>query len=362
MPSLPPHIESAAPLVVRFGALGDMVLLTPLLHLLHRRYGQPGRVLGSGAWLTPLYAGNSDIDEIMSLRSRRRPYWLDRTQQKLVAALRVRPPGPVYVCDDYATGKIRWLLTRAGVSPEQCVYAYPDCLLGGEEHWIDRWLRFGATTPPAFASRAQPVHAEDMQPAPRLYVDNADRDDLDAWLQRHELAEKALILLQPGNKRTLKRGRAGQLGDEKLWPLERWAALIRALLTREADARVVLCGAPPEQAMLRTIARTAGSDRVRAVGDDLPLRRLLALCERASGMISVDTGPAHAAAALGCPLLVMFGNGRPAQWLPRSPSGSAVIALGGWPHSALVADITLPQVLAAWDALPLREPHQGTSR
>lgn len=361
MSAASPSVESAAPLVVRFGALGDMVLLTPLLHLLHRRYGRPCRVLGSGAWVSPLYAGNPDVAEILTLRSRRRPYWLDRTQQKLVTALRTRPSGPVYVCDDYATDKICWLLARAGIAPEQCVYAYPDCLLGGQEHWIERWLRFGAMTPAAFAARARPVGDEDSLHAPRVYVDDADCADLDGWLHRRGLQNKPLVLLQPGNKRTLKRGRAGQLGDDKLWPRERWVALIRALLARDADARVLLCGTQSEQAMLRGIAIAVGNDRVQAAGDDLPLRRLLALCERAIGMISVDTGPAHAAAALGCPLVVMFGSGRPAQWMPRSPSGSAVIALGGWPHSARVADIALDDVLAAWDALPLRVSHQGTS-
>lgn len=143
----------AAPLVVRFGALGDMVLLTPLLHQLHRRYGQPCRVLGSGAWMAPLFAGNPDVDEVLVVRSRKRPFWLDHSQRRLVKALRARPPGAVYVCDDYALAKIRRLLVRAGVASEQCVYAYPGCLLGGEEHWIERWSRFGAMSPPISALR-----------------------------------------------------------------------------------------------------------------------------------------------------------------------------------------------------------------
>ena len=140
-----------APLVIRFGALGDMVLLTPLLRQLHRRYGQPCRVLGSGAWLETLFDSNPDVRDVLVLRSRKRPYWLDRSQQAMVKALRAQPPGPVYICDDYARDKIRWLLTRAGIAPERCIYANPDCLLRREEHWIDRWLRFGAMTPRAFA-------------------------------------------------------------------------------------------------------------------------------------------------------------------------------------------------------------------
>lgn len=344
----------AAPIVLRFGALGDMILLTPLLHRLHRRYGRPCRVVGSGAWLAPLFAGHPDVESVWPLRSRKRPYWLDRSQQRLVAALRGETRAPVYVCDDYALDKIRWLLDRAGVAPERRAFANPDCLLGDAEHWIERWLRFATMTPDAFVTRVPEGCVDDVLHAPRLIVSDVDRADLDTWLHARGFAVAPLLLVQPGNKRTLKRGRAGQLGDDKFWPPERWAALLRALATGHADAHILLCGVPAEQPMLRTLAQSTHCGRVHAVGDALPLRRLLALCERAAGMISVDTGPAHAAAALGCPLVVMYGAGRPAQWLPRSPARSPVIALGGPPQRTRVAAIGLDEVLAAWNALPLR--------
>lgn len=190
--------------------------------------------------------------------------------------------------------------------------------------------------------------------APRLFVSDADRADLDAWLQRHRLHHKSLVLLQPGNKRTLKRGRAGQLGDEKAWPAERWVALVREVLARGPRVHVILCGVPAERSVLRAIAGAADSDRVLEASGELPLRRLLALLERASGMISVDTGPAHAAAAMGCPLIVLYGAQSPARWLPRSPSGSAVVGLGGPPQRHRVSEIALEEVLAAWAKLPLR--------
>ena len=190
--------------------------------------------------------------------------------------------------------------------------------------------------------------------APRLFVGEADRADLDAWLRQHELHDKPLLLLQPGNKRTLKRGRAGQLGDDKAWPSGRWEALIRSLLARDPQVFIILCGVPAETSVLRAIARAVQSDRVLEASGELPLRRLLALLERACGMISVDTGPAHAAAAMGCPLIVMYGAQSPGQWLPRSPSGSAVIGLGGPPQRHRVAEIPLEEVLAVWDKLPLR--------
>ncbi len=344
----------APPLVVRFGALGDMVLLTPLLDALHRRHGQPCTVLGSGPWLAPLFAHHPDVGEVLRLSSRKRPYWLDRSQQRLVAWLHAKPPGPVHVCDDYAIDKIRWLLARAGVPSGHCVFANPDCLLREGEHWIDRWQRFAAMTPPAFRDVARPLAPEAMSSAPKLVVTAADRADLAAWLSRRGLADAPLVLLQPGNKRTLKRGRAGQLGDDKRWPPGNWTGLIHALLDAHPDVRIVLCGAPAEAAMLRAIARAANTASVHAAGDELPLRRLLALCERAAAMISIDTGPAQAAAALGCPLIVLYGAQPSSLWLPRSPAGNAVVALGGLPQRNRVDQIPLDEVIAAARALPFR--------
>lgn len=348
---MPP--KTAAPLVIRFGAFGDMVLLTPLLRLLHRRYGEACRVLGSGGWLDPLLAGHPDVRATLKLASRKRPYWLDATQRHLVALLRAQPPGPVYVCDDWSIDKIRWLLQRARVPDDHCVFANPDCMLREGEHWIARWQRFGAMTPTAFATTS-PASDLDALHAPCLIVQDADRIDLHAWLRVRGFDDAPLVLLQPGNKRTLKRGRAGQLGDDKQWPLENWVGLIHALLERDPALKIILCGAPPEAALLRTIATTAASARVLAAGDELPLRRLLALCEHATAMISIDTGPAQAAAALGCPLIVLYGAQPPSLWLPRSPSGSAVVALGGLPQRNRVDQIPLDEVLAAWRALPLR--------
>jgi len=71
-------------------------------------------------------------------------------------------------------------------------------------------------------------------------------------------------------------------------------------------------------------------------------------------MISIDTGPAQAAAALGCPLIVLYGAQPPSLWLPRSPIGSAVVALGGLPQRNRVDLISLDEVIAAWQGLPLR--------
>jgi heptosyltransferase-2/heptosyltransferase-3 len=71
-------------------------------------------------------------------------------------------------------------------------------------------------------------------------------------------------------------------------------------------------------------------------------------------MVSIDTGPAQAAAALGCPLIVLYGAQPPSLWLPRSPTGSMVMALGGLPQRNRVEQIRLDEVIAALQRLRFR--------
>ena len=43
------------PLLVRFGAMGDLVLIQPMIRLLAARYGAPVDLLAAGGWVRPLY-------------------------------------------------------------------------------------------------------------------------------------------------------------------------------------------------------------------------------------------------------------------------------------------------------------------
>jgi hypothetical protein len=78
------------------------------------------------------------------------------------------------------------------------------------------------------------------------------------------------------------------------------------------------------------------------------VRRFFAFCAAAHSMISVDTGPAHAAAALSLPLVVLYGAESPSYWLPRSPSGSPVTGVGGPPVSTRADQVSVETVFEAW--------------
>ncbi len=341
--------HESAPIVIRFGRLGDMVLQTTLMHLLHARYGQPCRLITSGPWTGELLRGCADVAEIWELRRRHAPLLLSPERWRLALALR-RCSGPIYISEDAPRQltKIRTILRIARVAPTRCVFLADDN--SPSVHWVDRLLAFGATTPPAFAEEYCPARPEDCWTAPRLTLNSDDRHDRDAWLGHRGISQCPIVLLQPGNKRGMKWGRARKI-DSKAWPVEAWAKLLRVMHSDLPGARFLLCGSSNEESLLQCIRQTADLAGIEVVTRELPLRRLLALMEIAHSMISVDTGPSHMAAAIGCPLVVLYGAEPPAVWGRRSPFGKPVIELGGPPESRMASNIALDRVVIAWRGL-----------
>jgi heptosyltransferase-2/heptosyltransferase-3 len=85
--------------------------------------------------------------------------------------------------------------------------------------------------------------------------------------------------------------------------------VIQSLLQRHPDAVVPLLNVPVEAPLDETIRQQVRSERLFNAAPPMTVPRPQALHERGLGMVSVDTGPAHSAAALGCPLVVLFGKG-----------------------------------------------------
>src|SRR5882762_9588580 len=374
------------PIVIWFGRVGDLILLSALLEVLHRRFGSPCHVIGAGSWPAQIYAAHNDVACVSCLH--RYTAWVfDPAWWRTQRALRAGGADPVYVCetDPRKLARIRRQLRFSGTEAVRCVFLAPESSPGdtldtalphtskiapthrvdaqtgldttlphtskmAPTHWIDRLVSFGRLTPAAFNAADYPWPAPPPRGAPLLTVSAAARAECAAWLERQGWGERTLILVQPGNRRTM-RGRRLRVSaaDDKAWPLERWAALLHRIHARLPQAVIVLCGAPRESLLLEWIAAAAQLPAVAAA--ELPLPRLLALCARAHSMISVDTGPAHAAAALGLPLVVLFGAHSQQQWLPRSPTGSPVSGVGGPPQSNRLDQISVEAVFAAWCAL-----------
>lgn len=340
------------PTVFYFCRLGDMVMLTALLNLLHRRYHLPCNVIGTGSWSASIYQGNPDVATVSSF-GRHLPFLFDSAWSRVRNALRDSDPGPIYICERHyrQLPRIRRMLALSGINPARCVYI-TDEPETGPEHLVDRLTRLAERTPKALRPTDYPCPPIDTADGPRLYVLDTERAERDTWMQAQGWSGKQYIVIQPGNHRSMgpRRDRWRRLNtDDKAWPMDRWITLLHKVHAQMRNALLVLRGSPEEVPMLNEIRVAAGLQSVVVAGHGL--RRLFALCESAHSVISVDTGPAHAAAALNVPLVVLYGAESPRYWLPRSPSGSQVLGVGGPPASTRADQVPVDAVFDAWRSL-----------
>jgi heptosyltransferase III len=328
---------------MRFGAFGDMVLLTVLLYQLQARFGKPVDVISSGPWTRPLLEGQPPVGRLFVIRSRRRPYWMSLDQQQLVSWLRRRGAGPTWFCDIH---KGKELLTRGGV-PDDYICDSRSFPWQPNESFGDRYLRLANASPPAFEGRLLPAGGAGYRSA-RIVLTDAARDDADRWLAERGVPGRPFVVVHPGSRHIARRGLRSRAGSDKYWPEERWGQVIRAVRDIRPDCAVLISGTPKEWRFNADIVARSGTTDVLNVADDLPIRTLLPVLERAHSMISVDTGPAHAAAALGCPTVSLFGTANADLFRPGGATTPAIALTGSVEGVQNIMGITVENVIQAW--------------
>jgi len=146
-----------------------------------------------------------------------------------------------------------------------------------------------------------------MAPARVFPIEDADTD---AARHAREQAGGRYALLNPG-----------AAWPNKRWPPARLAAIATALRARHGLRSIVLWG-PGEEPLAAEVVAGAGDAAI--VSPKTTIADLVALARRAALMVSGDTGPTHIAAALGTPIVGIYGPTRPARNGPMSPDDVTV--------------------------------------
>jgi heptosyltransferase-1 len=171
---------------------------------------------------------------------------------------------------------------------------------------------------------------------PELPRDNDAEQECNSYLTKHQIAK--FVLLNPG---------AGW--GAKQWPADRYGEVARRL--SEDGLRCLVNYGPGEQALAEKV-ETSSAGSARSI--QLSLTQLIAFTRRATLFIAGDTGPLHLAAALGVPVVAIFGPTNPSRNGPfgttavvlRSPLSNTSHKRRPQPDEALLT-ISVEQVVAA---------------
>lgn len=282
---MPSHVRI---LIVRLGALGDIVHAVPVLAACRRAW--PGSRID---WLVDVrYRGVLDlvqgIDERIAIDPWQRPHHLPG----VVRRLRTRR----YDVAIDLQGLIKSAALARGAGARRVV--------GFDRHAVRER--------PAAFFYGERVHADNREHVVRKNLRVAEHIGADGVRVEFPFQVPArtvgpaepYALLNPGGG-----------WPNKQWPPERYAAVARWLRDTRGLPSLVLWG-PREAALAEAIS--VGSAGAAALAPRTSLGDLLALARDARLFVSGDTGPLHLAAALGTPIVALFG--------PTSPVRNGPIA------------------------------------
>jgi len=141
-----------------------------------------------------------------------------------------------------------------------------------------------------------------------LIAGAAERARAAALMTQHGLEARRFVQLHPGSRWMF-----------KCWTSEAYAALVDGLV-REGW-KIAITGAPDkrERELVDAILGTLSSSARAGVADlsgQLSLRELAALTREARLFVGVDSAPMHIAAAVGTPVVALFGPSGEIEWGP----------------------------------------------
>ncbi len=292
--------------LIRLRSLGDTVLMTPVLEALRRGRHRVGVVLERP--FDAILTNHPAVDRLFVLTGRKS--WLSRL--RVVAQLRSYRPDLMI---DLHGGPTSALITRLSGAGRRVGYAasrnrrfYNELVPDPRELWGKPGLH---TVEHQLAPLLHLGFPVDTEPRLSLSVEAAALDatrDLLAGLG----IEEGFVLLHPS-----------AAFDTKQWPVDRFAALARFLMGKGYP--LAATAGPGEESLLEELRRLTGENL--PVIPPVPLERFAALASLCGLYVGNDTGATHVAAAVGRPIVVIFGSSDADVWHPW-----------GVPHELLRSD------------------------
>ncbi len=296
-------------LLIRLGALGDILHTRPVAHTLRRHYPQAHITWALEEQHLPMLEGNPDIDEVLLVNTRRwRKAWNWQTVQEMKR-----------VKHQLRTSRFEVVLDVQGLI-KSGVLAYltqAPVRIGFSAHDCREPLNTLFTTHQVAPSRPRQhviyrnlallnaLEITQFHLAFPFHIPVSAEETADEILRKHGMNKDPFIILNPG---------AGW--KTKQWGSGKYARLSEAI-TGKLGLRTLLTWGPGEEELVHDIARVSRSSPI--VPPLTTIKELAALLQRALLFVGGDTGPLHLAAALQKPVVGIYGPSDP---LRNGPFGT----------------------------------------
>jgi heptosyltransferase-2 len=286
-------------LIVAPSWVGDAILSEPLLAILREPLQEPMVDVLAPRWCAPVYARMRGVRAIIENPVRHGEL---RLAERRALARSLRANGytrALVLPNSFKSALIPWLARiprRTGYATEARGLLLTDARRLDSKalpRLVDRFV----------ALAAHPGELTPISASPVLVPDTANAAEAIRVLGL--ATHRPVAILCPGV----------EYGPAKRWPTEHFVTLARRFI--DSGYAVWLLGSPGDRIAADPIA--TGVAEVRNLCGRTDLGTAIDLLATASVVVSNDSGLMHAAAAVGSPLVALFGSSSPAYTPPLSP-------------------------------------------
>jgi heptosyltransferase-2 len=293
--------------------VGDAIMALPALRAAREKFPDAHIAIVARPYVAELYRDQSICDELIPYDSKgKHRGW--RGRELLTSQLRARKFDKALLLQNAFDAA--WLAWRAGI-PERIGYARD-----GRSFLLTKTIKVPG--PGEIPQHEKFYYLELLRRAGWI---NALKDDVHIALHVPESArdrakQSLLVAGARPNALRLAVGAGASYGSAKCWPPDRFAAAINELLLHN-DADVVLFGTAAEATVSRAIAGSLRRPPIDLTGKTT-IGELPALLSQCHLFLGNDSGAMHVAAAVGLPVVAIFGPTDPEGTAPVTPRFSLV--------------------------------------
>jgi ADP-heptose:LPS heptosyltransferase len=300
-------------LIVRIGAVGDVLMATPLVSAIRKTF--PDSYIGflTSEYAMPLFQYNREVNALYSIKHRKLPYWLSREKQRLTGEMKKKKWDAIFLLESNPifASLIKKFNAEAiyGFKGETSGYLTNSIPFSPYSHVISNFLKLGS------------LLGKGLNEYPmKLYWDDNAANKVKTMLNK--LPDNyPKIAIHAGFGPSGKKGRKAV--GVKSWPIERFReAIIR--LNKKIGASFVLTGTGEEFATNESIIKGLKFPALNLAGKTT-IPELGALLNEMDMLISIDSSPAHIAAAVGTPLIVLWGPAIETKMRPVSLNSPVIV-------------------------------------
>lgn len=284
-------------LILKPSSLGDVIHALPVLRLLKLRHPSAEIFWWIDSALAPLIEGDRDLAGIVRFERRRwskPPHWPEMFRS--IRWLRAQKFDLVIDLQGLLrSGAFAWLSAGKQLigleETREGAHALYDLAVPRPSYFTHAVDWYRAVLPPL----GVPVHDNFDWLPERSDVAERVKEKLLNSAPTAEARNQQWVLLQPGAR-----------WDNKRWPAEHFATAVAKLAHLYPGIKFAVIGGQDEIALGETIRRVA-PEKIFNLCGQTTLAEMIELVRQSALLITNDTGPMHVAAAIGRPLIALFG-------------------------------------------------------